>query len=130
MLGRGDGMEKITWKPTTISPMKLITGKDEKTVIWNITELLSHKALAREGSAMDHCVVSYARSCMARQCSIWSMTSEDVTGRVRRRQTIEVRKQKIVQSRGRDNRDADTREMLVLERWAREAQLEMDLPEW
>ncbi len=65
-----------------------------------------------------------------RQCSIWSMTSEDVSGRIRRRQTIEVRKGKIVQCRGYDNRDPVVREKVVLEHWARVAHLDVVLTSW
>ncbi len=45
------------------APFKVVTGKDEKRVIWRLDELLSKTDLAGEGGRMMHCVVTYAQNC-------------------------------------------------------------------
>jgi hypothetical protein len=76
--------------------------KPERT--WTIQELLSTRELAAEGSAMNHCVKSYAKSCKQGQVSIWSL---QVVEKKKRTNVLTVavdsNSRKINQIRGRFN---------------------------
>ena len=87
--------------------------------VWHFREVLDTATLADEGSAMGHCVYSYARQIQSGLCSIWTLTLEDATGHWRRL-TIEVRPElhQIVQARGRWNARPEARDVLALREWA------------
>ena len=89
---------------------------------WQVRELLSVAELALEGRTQKHCVVTYAASCEAGQCSIWTMERKLEIG-FERHQTIEVRNSIIVQCRGKLNRLPKRNEFIILETWARHAGL-------
>ena len=111
------------------------TGETEETAdTWTVQELLSSRELHQEGRSMSNCVATYASSCLAGGCSIWSMRKRapyDSAGV--RVMTIEVanKTRQIVQARGRFNllpRSSDASPDLkaapeVLQRWASEAGL-------
>ena len=127
-LGKVKGDAGTRWTPSGIRPANFVRGKGERQVIWRITELLSHKELVREGNALKHCVGTYSRRCRDGHSSIWSMTSEDAAGNVRRRQTIEVdRHKKIVQCRGRMNNLPGVQEKHVVALWAKSELLALGL---
>ncbi|MFK8014724.1 MAG: PcfJ domain-containing protein [Gammaproteobacteria bacterium] len=116
------------WAPSGIRPASYVRGKDEKRVVWRIHELLSQKELMQEGKALKHCVASYSRQCRNGVSSIWSLTSEDASGNLRRRQTIEVsRHKRIVQCRGRMNKLPSDLEQKIVARWAQAESLSMNL---
>ena len=120
VLGKTRADDGMRWRPSGIRPLKLIVGKGERRKVWYINELLSQRALVREGQAMRHCVASYASQCRDRFTSIWSMTTEEPSGRVKRRLTIEVSRCKaIVQCRRRMNRLPCEQERRVLAEWAK-----------
>ncbi len=98
-----------------------LADKDGKPT-WRIRELLSPSELALEGRIQKHCVVTYAASCEAGECSIWTMEKKDDVG-FEKHQTIEVRRRTIVQCRGRLNRLPSRGEFNILETWARLAGL-------
>ncbi len=91
---------------------------------WTIRELLSSGELYREGVAMQHCVVSYVRTCARRASSIWSMRIEN-TLRRDRVLTIEVdmKRRMICQARRRRNASPNGRSREILDRWARQERL-------
>ena len=94
---------------------------------WFIEEILTIKDLLAEGRAHHHCVYSYSQSIDSGHSSIWSMTcnGEKVI-------TIEVRKSSnaIVQARGKYNRDTTAQEFRVLQAWASENGLVINLDHW
>lgn len=95
------------WSSTGIRPYILeeTTGIDSKaTRTWTVQELLSTRELAAEGSALNHCVKSYAKSCKQGQVSIWSLQVVE-NGKRTRVLTIAVdsNSRKINQIRGRFN---------------------------
>lgn len=101
------GFEEARWAyKTTDKP-----ARDE----WTITEILSSKELAAEGTALRHCVYSYARSIAEGRCSIWSVRKND-----ERMITVEVnnRTREIWQARGFCNRLPKPFEESVIRRWA------------
>lgn len=87
--------------------------------VWQIRELLTSQQLVAEGKALRHCVASYARSCHAENCSIWTMEVETAEG-TEKLLTIEVdpTRKEIRQVRGRHNRWAVEKEREIIQRWA------------
>ena len=87
---------------------------------WWMTEILGSKELANEGRVLKHCVYSYAHSIEQGHTSIWSLRrdSKPVI-------TVEVdlRKGRIVQVRGKHNREPQGAERAYIFRWARENEL-------
>lgn len=127
-LGKVEADASVRFSPSGIRPAVYKRGKDAKQVIWRISELLSHKELVREGNALKHCVATYSRQCRDGDSSIWSMTSEDACGIVRRRQTIEVRRhRRIVQCRGRMNNHPNEQERQIVRTWAEAESLNLCL---
>lgn len=127
-LGKVKVDSSMRWAASGIRPASYVRGKDDKRVVWRISELLSQKELAREGNAMKHCVATYSRHCRDGNSSIWSMTSEDAGGNVRRRQTIEVNRHKrIVQCRGRMNNHPSDQERQIVAFWAKSESLSLSL---
>ncbi len=82
---------------------------------WHVAEILTDKLLAAEGSAMRHCVYSYAFNIERGMTSIWSITCSG-----ERKATIEVRNQarSVVQARGKCNAALGSHESKVLLKWA------------
>jgi len=118
----------VQWASSGIRPAGYVRGKNDQRVIWRINELLSQKELVREGNALKHCVATYSRQCRDGHSSIWSMTSEDAGGDVRRRQTIELRRnKKIVQCRGRMNKHPSEQERKIIRLWAKAESLALCL---
>ncbi len=111
----------LQWQPSRIGGFEFIEG-DERArnqKRWTIRELLSAKALAREGRTMRHCVASYSNSCSRRVTSIWSLEVESFEGQ-KKVLTIEVRlgQRLICQARGKGNALPDDKSRNVLRRWA------------
>lgn len=85
--------------------------KDERsgrTLLWSIQELTSARALAKEGSEMNHCVASY--SSKLGDMSIWSVQVRDEeSGRTRRVMTVSVDNEEctVTQAKGRFNVSPD-----------------------
>eukprot|EP00752_Nemacystus_decipiens_P013932 g12368.t1 len=112
----------LRWKPSGI-PGKLWTeGKGQKQKQLSIRELLDSNALQAEGARMGHCVGSYAHSCNQGRVAIFSLV-ENTTPLL----TIEVALQarRIVQARGKRNREAKADEMRMLRSWAVQANLQI-----
>ena len=86
---------------------------------WTIRELLSGTALVAEGHAMHHCVATYARSCVRRETSIWSLQMHNHEGS-QRVLTVEVRlaSKTICQARGKRNVMPDAKAKDIPRRWA------------
>jgi hypothetical protein len=125
-LGRNMGDRKLQWKSCGIGEFELETGSRGKNLkLWRIRELLSSVELIAEGRAMHHCVATYAGSCAAGHCSIWTMELQSFDG-TEKRQTVEVSRNKvIVQSRGKYNALPNEQELQMLGRWATEQGLQL-----
>ena len=114
------------FKRTGVKEFAYRTGPKHSQVIWTIRELLSAAELRAEGKAMNHCVGSYAASCLKGNCSIWTLESKHPEGVVKKHQTIELNKQHvIVQSRGKYNYLPDDQEMNVIKAWAQAEKLQV-----
>ena len=81
---------------------------------WKISELTSTEELAHEGQCMQHCVASYDGNCLNGFASIYSVRRNG-----HRRLTIEVdpRTKRVVQVRGRKNRNPTHAEADVVLQW-------------
>jgi len=90
---------------------------------WTITELCSLQELIDEGSALAHCVATYARRCVAEKSAILSLRRNG-----QRRITIELdcRTGGVVQARGMSNRGATPTEREIINMWVRQC-IQMDV---
>ena len=80
-----------------------------RTLEWTIKEVDNHKALVAEGNAMQHCVVSYAKSIHKGTTSIWTLQVK-AASRPRHVMTIAVdnKRRLVTQARGRFNAQPET----------------------
>ncbi len=92
---------------------------------YDIVEILNSKELHAEGKAHKHCVLSYSYSIDQGHCSIWSMKYNG-----ERAITIEVRSKNIMQARGKCNRSISAEEFKILQRWANENGIDIQLSRW
>ena len=107
-----------TWDAHGIHGLRWTKSTRRVTTAWTIEALLSTGALLREGRGMQHCVATYAGSCAAGDCSIWSVKAR-VDSLVIQRWTVEVNRDRvIVQVRGECNAQAGGEVLEVLRRWA------------
>jgi hypothetical protein len=112
--------EGITWQAVAIPDFEWEESRGGKLwKIYKISQLLTTVELNNEGAAMHHCVSSYAHSCRAGRCSIWSLTWEDGFGKKERLLTIELDKNGvIVQARGKYNASPSENDKKILLHWA------------
>ena len=74
------------FKPSGFKGLRMETRDDE---VWLISELRSSVQLREEGRKMRHCVLSYTRSCVSGENSIWAMELQGASG-IEKKQTIQV----------------------------------------
>lgn len=100
---------------------------------WHFTLLRNRHELFLEGQAMEHCVGDgdYHYDALKGDCSYWSLQKRDKNGEAQRRLTLEVQhdEQQLMTALGKENRDATTTELAVLERWCALVQLKMNAAE-
>ena len=113
-------MKKLKWDGANLPNKSYSTGKADEKKQWNVDQLLTSTELAREGSAMHHCVKSYADSCATGNTSIWSLNTKDEYNQKKRCLTIEVRRSQVVQMRGYANRMAKPVERSIIKAWTRD----------
>jgi hypothetical protein len=94
---------------------------------WTVREILHAGDLIEEGKRMHHCVGSYARNIKEGKNSVWSLRCEGV-----RALTVEVENEscKVVQARGKCNRNPEPLELGILRRWALDNELEVSVYCW
>ena len=110
-------------KPNLYFDMKsnLITDKNKiEKAKYIIKQMISGEELAKEGLAQKHCVASYAKLCVTKQVSIWSLREIKGIHKVlyNRMITIEIANNKIVQARGIFNRLPNDNEKTIIKKWA------------
>ena len=96
-----------SWHPGPIRPW---TMEDETAELgslrWSVQELLSSWELAAEGTALNHCVVSYSDQCADGQTSVWSIVLQRPDQEMRESVltvAVDVKKRVMTQARGRHN---------------------------
>lgn len=127
-LGQQFDYEGLEWGRIEISDFCyeeiLSPGKKRE---WKISQLCTGNELIAEGNKLNHCVATYADSCMSGGCSIWSMTVE--TNCISSSHlTLEILNatKKIVQIRGAHNRLPTLEEMAIIKKWADDENLKID----
>lgn len=95
-------------------------------VTWHLTELTNGVQLRTEGTALHHCVASYAERCWGGTSRIWSLRLRRGE-KVRHVLTVEVhmKKREVIQARGWGNRLASGESLRVLQSWAVREQLRL-----
>lgn len=121
---RYDRVRLLTWPRTRWNALVVPvqpTERDPHPSEWTIRELLDSYELAYEGSAMNHCVATYAPACAARRCAIWSLRHRHEGQHVGRSVlTIEVRivSHTIMQIRGKANSAPRAAPLAFVRAWA------------
>ncbi|WP_109436127.1 PcfJ domain-containing protein [Aquimarina sp. AU119] len=110
----------LIWEASSISPLTVVEGKEEKRVTYRLSELRSTKELRIEGRRMNHCVVSYASSCYRKRTSIFTLRKESVLNYEEILATIEVNisNRMIVQSKARFNKPISNKAKEIMGKWA------------
>lgn len=94
--------------------------------IYQCVQLKSGEELFDEGTALQHCAITYAQSCLNGHCIIWSMQrqSKDNFYRI---MTIEVIDKVIVQARTLNNEVPNSTEMELLFDWSERMDYSIEL---
>lgn len=90
-----------------------------------IKQIVMPAELYDEGRAMEHCVYAYEGRVRSKDCYIFSLKERDKNSVSKRRLTIEIRANNIVQVRGKRNRTPETKEYGWIKQWAGMNQLNM-----
>ncbi len=124
-LNRTKLMGSYSWEGVPVADAEFEThGRNKAIHRWKFIQILNTKDLSREGSAMRHCVTSYAHSCRAGLIGIFTVRyreggplhAEDIP--FRKCLTIEVSKDGDVrQIRGYANRMPENFEMDAVKVW-------------
>lgn len=115
-------LKKKKWEGTNIANSNIIIDGTQ----YEIIQLKSSNELIKEGEELCHCVSDYIRLCVNGSSSIWSLRKIN-NDAVERLITIEVKKGKITQAKGRYNRLPNEVEMKLISKWAEEANLKNNL---
>ena len=124
----GVGGAGLTWTPSPSRPMLLEQPSQDASAPprrWQMMELANSGQLRVEGTALHHCVASYAHQCCQGMSHIWSL-------RFRKGEkfhhvlTIEVdpKRRAVVQARGLANRAASGKPLRLLQDWAARERLQ------
>jgi len=116
------GEEDYVWVTCGLAGYK----REEKTAHYQITELLSSRELREEGSAMHHCVASYARSCKGGLRAIYSMVRATDVGSFRELTiSVDVEQKMVSEARKRYNESPNDNDMRIMKLWCDKAGLTM-----
>ena len=120
-----ESWQTIGFKPYHLEKKVTLPGGAHVNEITSIAEILDSKDLATEGRALGHCVYSYLYSIQRGRTSIWSMKKGYGSLHNERMVTIEIDNatRKIVQVRGKHNRQPTMSEHDTICAWASEANL-------
>jgi hypothetical protein len=94
--------------------------KDKK---YKIKQLLTNKELVEEGIKLKHCVGTYTDNCIDRGSFIFSLRLDKENEEIIPLITIEVNNKRILQKRGKWNRDCLKEEDSLIQIWATENKL-------
>jgi hypothetical protein len=115
ILRRSKNVKNLEWNRCSIEEFTKIDGNEKNQKRFELRELLSSRELKAEGSAMCHCVYSYAQSCFSRNVAIFSLKKNEA-----RLATIEVnlRTKQIVQTRAKYNESISVETANIIRMWA------------
>lgn len=125
----GVGGAGLAWAHSPLQPMQLEEpGQDNSAPPrrWRMMELTSSAQLRTEGSALHHCVASYAGRCYRGMSRIWSLRFHGGEN-IHHVLTIEIdpKRRAVVQARGFGNRAASGKPLRLLQHWAARERLQM-----
>jgi hypothetical protein len=112
----------LTWAPSPLRPMLIEEPSQEPSApatVWQMMELTNGAQLRTEGTALHHCVASYADRCWRGTSRIWSLRVRRAE-KVRHLLTIEIdmKRRAVIQARGWGNRAASGKPLRLLQDWA------------
>ncbi len=112
------------WIPSkTIFPEKWIL----QSGTYLMVELTHIEELEDESQSLDHCVRGYFHRCIQGECTIWSLRTED-DSTIKRLITIQVNPDnQIVQAKGYQNRKPNEMEWSLINTWAANNNLTLNL---
>ena len=118
----GRGVASLSWIRSPFEPLSLEEPARERWESprrWQMVELINSAQLRSEGTALRHCVASYADRCHRGVSSIWSLRFVQAK-RINHVLTVEIdpRRRAIVQARGRANCPASGKPRRLMEEWA------------
>jgi hypothetical protein len=119
----------LTWSPSPLQPMLIEEAAQDASAppsVWQLTELTCGEQLRMEGSALHHCVASYADRCWRGASRIWSLRVRRGE-KVRHVLTIEVdmTKRAVIQAAGWGNRAASGKPLRLLQEWTAREKLRL-----
>jgi hypothetical protein len=127
------GQSGLRWSRSENHPLRQsVEQKDahgkKYLVTWEIVELTSARELRAEGTALRHCVASYARWCVAGHSRIWSLRRRSGLEGPRPILTIEVnpKHRTVVQVRGYRNERPAAWSLKLVVGWATREGLSVD----
>lgn len=128
-LGKTHTFFSFSWSRSPLKPWLVEEpriDKEEMPKRWHMVELTNSAQLREEGSALQHCVGTYAHLCYRGNSSIWSLRMWR-SEKVRPVLTVEVDliKRVVVQARGMANRSASGKPRRLLQDWALREGLQM-----
>jgi len=112
----------LTWTPSTLRPMVIEEPPQDPSAppgVWQLMELTNGAQLRTEGTALHHCVASYADRCWRGASRIWSLRVQRGE-KVRHVLTIEVdmKRRAVIQARGWGNRAPSGTALRLLQAWS------------
>ena len=123
-------LSRASWEPMEgIASFEAAHSEDNDEIsLWTIRERCSHAQLMIESRELRHCVVTYRKRCLSGRSAIFSLRQQSAAGD-RTRITIEVEKasRRVVQARGKWNRDPEQFEYQLMSRWAAQNELQLAL---
>jgi hypothetical protein len=119
----------LMWAPSPLRPMLIEEPSEDPSappIVWHMMELTNGAQLRAEGTALHHCVASYADRCWRGGSRIWSLRVRRGE-KVRHVLTIELdmKKRVIIQARGWGNRPASGKPLRLLRDWSVRERLRM-----
>ena len=90
--------------------------KDGTSISTN--QIIMPKELYDEGQALQHCVYAYESKVRSKECYIFSLKEDLVNNKAKRRLTIEIRENSVVQVCGKRNRTPEDKEYRWIKQWA------------
>jgi hypothetical protein len=111
----------LTWSSSPLQPMVIEEPSQDPSAppsVWQLMELTNGAQLRTEGTALHHCVASYAERCWRGASRIWSLRVQRGE-KVRHVLTIEVdmKRRAVVQARGWGNRVPSGKPLRLLQDW-------------
>ncbi len=115
------GILNLRWGGLEKQNLKIVHNK----IMYVIKQITSGYELYEESEEMKHCAFTYINGCANGYTSIWSIKRK-VNAKLEHYLTLEVRKNKIIQIKGKRNRRANQTDYDVIKLWAHEVGLVID----